>query len=58
MRADDVRTFLPLSVQLGLATEEEIDIDTLAERLREETVSHHGAARLPVVVSAWACTTS
>jgi ubiquinone/menaquinone biosynthesis C-methylase UbiE len=53
MRADDVRTFLPLILQLGLATEEEVDIDTLAERLREETVGHRGAARLPVVVSAW-----
>jgi SAM-dependent methyltransferase len=58
MRADDVRTFLPLSVQLGLATEEEIDIDTLADRLREETVGHSGAARLPVVVSAWTRTAS
>jgi SAM-dependent methyltransferase len=53
MRADDVRTFLPLSVQLGLTSEEEIGIDTLAGRLREETVGHGGAARLPVVVSAW-----
>jgi ubiquinone/menaquinone biosynthesis C-methylase UbiE len=58
MRADDVRTFLPLIRQFGLATEEEIDIDTLAERLREETVSHQGAARLPVLVSAWTRTTS
>ena len=53
MRADDVRTFLPLSVQLGLASEEEIDIDTLAERLCEETVGHSGSARLPVLISAW-----
>lgn len=56
MRADDVRTFLPLIRQFGLATEQEIDIDTLADRLREETVSHGGAARLPIVVSAWART--
>jgi ubiquinone/menaquinone biosynthesis C-methylase UbiE len=53
MRADDVRTFLPRIVQLGLATEEEIGIDTLADRLREETVGQSGVARLPVVVSAW-----
>jgi hypothetical protein len=51
-----VRTFLPRIVQSGLATEEEIDIETLAERLCEETVGHGGAARLPVVVSAWART--
>jgi hypothetical protein len=54
MRADDVRTFIPLARQFGIVTEEEIDMETLAERLREETVRHGGAARLPVVVSAWA----
>ena len=58
MRAADVRTFLPLIVQFGLATEDEIDIDTLADRLREETVRQGGAARLPVLVSAWTRTTA
>jgi SAM-dependent methyltransferase len=58
MCADDVRMFLPLILKFGLATEEEIGIDTLAERLREETVSHHVAARLPALVSAWARTAS
>jgi ubiquinone/menaquinone biosynthesis C-methylase UbiE len=58
MRADDVRTFLPRLVQLGLATEEEMDIDTLADRLCEEIVGHGGAAHLPVVVSAWTRTAS
>ncbi len=53
LRAADVRTFLPLILQFRLATEEEIDIDTLADRLREETVGRGGAARLPIVVSAW-----
>lgn len=51
--AADVRTFLPLSLQFGLVTEDEIGIDTLAERLRAETVGQGGAARMPVVVSAW-----
>jgi SAM-dependent methyltransferase len=58
MRAADVRQFLPLITQFGLATEEEIAIDTLEERLREETVSHAGAARLPILVSAWTRATS
>ncbi|HLY32781.1 MAG TPA: class I SAM-dependent methyltransferase [Ktedonobacterales bacterium] len=53
MRAEDVRMFLPLIEQFGLATEEEIGIDTLADRLREETVGRGGVARLPIVVSAW-----
>lgn len=56
LRAEDVRTFLPLIQQFGLATEEEIGIDTLADRLREEIVGQGGAAHLPVVVSAWART--
>jgi hypothetical protein len=50
--------FLPLIAQLGLARAEEIGIDTLAQRLREETVRQGGAARLPVVVSAWVRTSS
>jgi hypothetical protein len=58
MRAADVRMFLPLIQQFGLATEEEIGIDTLADRLREATLRSGGAARLPVVVSAWVRTTS
>ena len=58
MRAADVRMFLPLILQFGLATEEEIGLDTLAERLREETISQGGVARLPVLVSAWARTTA
>lgn len=58
MWAEDVRTFLPLIRQFGLATEEEIGIDTLADRLREETVSHGGSARSPIVVSAWTRTNS
>ncbi len=52
-RAETVRVFLPLILKFGIATEEEIGIETLAERLREETVSQHGIARLPVVISAW-----
>jgi hypothetical protein len=47
-------TFLPLILQFGLATEE-IDIDMLAEWLHKQTVSHGGAARLPVLISAWVC---
>jgi hypothetical protein len=56
LRAADVRQFVPLILQFGLATEEEIGIDTLADRLREETIRHGGTARLPVVVSAWSHT--
>jgi hypothetical protein len=51
--AETVRTLLPLLQQFGIATEEEIGMETLAERLREETVGRGGVARLPVLVSAW-----
>jgi ubiquinone/menaquinone biosynthesis C-methylase UbiE len=51
--ANVARACLPLFVQLDIATEEEVGIDTLAERLREENVSHHGVARLPTLISAW-----
>ena len=51
--AESVRVFLPLIEQFGLATAEEIGIETLAERLREETVSQRGVARTGILVSAW-----
>jgi hypothetical protein len=51
--AETVRIFLPLIKQFGLGSEEEIGIETLAERLREETVSQRGVARTPILVSAW-----
>ncbi len=51
--AETVRPFLPLLQQFGLATEEDIGIETLANRLHEETVSRGGVARLPALISAW-----
>lgn len=53
--AETVRIFLPLIQQFGLATEQDIGIETLAERLREEMVSRGGVARGPALVSAWVC---
>jgi ubiquinone/menaquinone biosynthesis C-methylase UbiE len=51
--AETVRIFLPLIQQFGLATQVDIGIETLAERLREETASRGGVARGPALVSAW-----
>lgn len=53
--AESVRVLLPLIEQFGLATVEEIGIETLAERLRGETVSQRGVARTGILVSAWVC---
>ena len=50
---DAVRATLPLILKFGIATAEEIGIETLADRLREEVVSQGGVARLPALVSAW-----
>lgn len=51
--AETVRIFLPLIQKFGIATEQDIGMETLAERLREETVNRGGVARGPVLVSAW-----
>jgi hypothetical protein len=53
--ANTVRVLLPLIVRLGVATVEEVAIETLADRLREELVSRGSVARQSGLVSAWAC---
>jgi ubiquinone/menaquinone biosynthesis C-methylase UbiE len=52
--AETVRSLLPLIVKFGIATAEEVAIDTLAERLRAEALSQRAVVRGPDVVSAWA----
>jgi SAM-dependent methyltransferase len=47
-----VRGLLPLIVQGGIATAEEVAIDTLAQRLREEVVSQRGVVMGLSLVSA------
>lgn len=54
--AETVRGLLPLIVKFGIATAEEIAIDTLAERLRAEAVSRRAVLRGPDLVSAWSRT--
>jgi len=48
-----VRDLLPLLQKFGIATPEEIGVETLAVRLREEVANAGGVARLPALVSAW-----
>ena len=48
-----VRDLLPVLQNFGIATTEDIKIETLAARLREEVASAGGVARLPALVSAW-----
>lgn len=52
--AETLRSLLPLVLEFGIATAEEVEIDTLAERLREEAVRCSGVVKLPDLVGAWA----
>jgi SAM-dependent methyltransferase len=52
--AESLRSMLPLIVTLGIATEEEVEIDTLARRLRAETVTADGVVKAPDLLGAWA----
>jgi ubiquinone/menaquinone biosynthesis C-methylase UbiE len=51
--AESVRSVLPLLLKFGLATEEEVDIATLASRLREEAISQRLVLRGLDLISAW-----
>jgi len=46
------RSILPLMERFGIATPEEVDIDRLADRLREETVELGGVVALQMIVGA------
>ena len=51
--AETVRTALPLMEQVGVATAEEIGIETLYERLRDEVVRLDGVIGWPSLMGAW-----
>ena len=51
---DHLRTVLSLVIQLGGATEAEIDIATFAARLREEVVGQRGVLRCLPAIGIWA----
>jgi len=51
--AGSIRDVLPVIQRFGIATAEDIEVETLAARLREEVASAGGVARLPALVSAW-----
>jgi SAM-dependent methyltransferase len=52
--ADTIRSLLPMLEQVGLVSAEEVEVDTLADRLRAEVVGGRGVQMLPIVVGAWA----
>ena len=52
--ANSFRSMLPLMEDYGIATSEEIDVETLAERLRKEVILAKCPLVLPLHVTAWA----
>jgi ubiquinone/menaquinone biosynthesis C-methylase UbiE len=52
--AHTVRSVLPLTERLGITTAQEVDIDTLARRLRQEVVEARGVFLAPPMAGAWA----
>ncbi|SPB16794.1 SAM-dependent methyltransferase [Caballeronia novacaledonica] len=51
--AEVLRTLLPLAERFGVASADEIGIDTLASRLRDEIVALDGIMQPPAFVGAW-----
>jgi ubiquinone/menaquinone biosynthesis C-methylase UbiE len=51
--AQTVRSLLPMIEKTGVATREEVGIDTLADRLRDATVEQGAVAHAPLFVGAW-----
>jgi SAM-dependent methyltransferase len=54
--ADTVRSLLPFLERVGMVRGEEVDVDTLEDRLRAEVTGQDGVQLLPALVGAWART--
>lgn len=52
--AQTTRSLLPLIQQTGVATAEEVQVDTLAERIRQEAVANDCTLITPPLIGAWA----
>jgi hypothetical protein len=51
--AASMRSMSHLIYQSGVATPEDVDIDTLADRLRRATIAVNGVGKLPDLIGAW-----
>jgi hypothetical protein len=52
--AGTVRSVIPFLERSGQATAAEVDVDTLADRMRTEVAAARGVALIPPFVGAWA----
>jgi hypothetical protein len=50
-----LRSLLPVAERHGVATASDVEIDTLADRLRSEAIAHRACIMSPVFISAWTC---
>lgn len=53
LMTDVIRTLVPMIEQLGLASADEIDIDTLEDRIRAELEAEDATLSSPLLVGAW-----
>jgi ubiquinone/menaquinone biosynthesis C-methylase UbiE len=51
--AESIRSLLPMMERLSVATAAEVNIDTLAARLRKEAVENHACIMPPPLIGAW-----
>jgi 2-polyprenyl-3-methyl-5-hydroxy-6-metoxy-1,4-benzoquinol methylase len=51
--AQVVKSLMPVMKKLGIANEKEVQIETLAQRLRDEVISRGAVIVLPPLVGAW-----
>jgi hypothetical protein len=54
--AETVRSLLPFLERVGAVRPDEVDIETLEDRLRAEVAGQDGIQLLPAIVGAWART--
>ena len=52
--AESLRSILPRVIALGIVSEDEIDIDTLEERLRAENIAAGSCLPAPTMIGAFA----
>jgi SAM-dependent methyltransferase len=51
--AENMRSLLPMFVRFGVATEEEVGIDTFEQRFRDEVTAQDGVVMFSTDISAW-----
>jgi ubiquinone/menaquinone biosynthesis C-methylase UbiE len=51
--AQTLKSLLPMIEKTGVATKEQVDIETLAARLKEESVARGAVLHMPELIAAW-----